>query len=134
MLEAIRGEQASINMECYIFRNDGIGKQFMAAMMERARTGVTVTLVVDAIGSFWLGVTAMKKLREAGVRVQLYQRMKWYRLARMNNRTHRELLIVDGRVAFMGGAGVGDQWAKGEHGKRAWRDKMARITGPVVSR
>src|SRR4051812_565033 len=59
MLEAIRGAQASINMECYIFRNDGIGKQFMAAMMERARTGVTVTLVVDAIGSFWLGVTAM---------------------------------------------------------------------------
>ena len=133
MLDAIRRAQASVNMECYIFRADDIGKQFMAAMMERAQTGVPVTLVLDAIGSLRLGLGWAKKLREAGVRVKLYQRMKWYRLARINNRTHRELLIVDGNVAFIGGAGVGDQWAKGEKGKRAWRDTMARVTGPVVS-
>ena len=72
-------------------------------------------------------------MREAGCRVELYQRLKWYRLARLNNRTHRELLIVDGRVAFIGGAGVGDQWAKGQRGKKPWRDTMARATGPVVS-
>jgi cardiolipin synthase len=110
MLEAIRGAQASVNMECYIFRGDEIGTQFMAAMIDRARTGVTVTLVIDAIGSFWLGIRGVSRLREAGVRVKQYQRLKWYRLARMNNRTHRELLIVDGKVAFFGGAGVGDQW------------------------
>jgi cardiolipin synthase len=105
----------------------------MAAMMERARAGVTVTLVVDAIGSFRFGVSAIREMRRAGCRVELYQRLKWYRLSRLNNRTHRELLVVDGKVAFIGGAGVGDQWAKGEHGKTPWRDTMARVTGPVVS-
>jgi cardiolipin synthase A/B len=133
MLDAIRGAQASVNMECYMFRADEIGKQFMAAMMDRAGAGVAVTLVVDAIGSFWLGIRGVKRLREAGVRVKQYQRLKWYRLARVNNRTHRELLIVDGKLAFVGGAGVGDQWAKGRRGKRPWRDTMARVTGPVVA-
>jgi cardiolipin synthase len=133
MLEAIGLARHSINMECYIFRPDRIGRQFMDAMMERARAGVHVTLVVDAIGSFRFGTSAIREMRAAGCRVELYQRFKWYRLARLNNRTHRELLIVDGRVAFIGGAGVGDQWSKGEHGKLPWRDTMARVTGPVVS-
>jgi cardiolipin synthase len=133
MLDAIRSAKSSVNMECYIFRNDEIGGQFMTAMAERARAGIPVTLVVDAIGSMWLSISAARRLRRDGVRVEFYQRVKWYRLARINNRTHRELLIVDGRVAFVGGAGVGDQWSTGEHGKRPWRDTMARITGPVVS-
>jgi cardiolipin synthase len=133
MIAAIGKAQHSVNMECYIFRPDDIGRRFMHAMMERARAGVTVTLVVDAIGSFRFGLFAIREMRAAGCRVELYQRLKWYRLARLNNRTHRELLIVDGRVAFVGGAGVGDQWAKGERGKRPWRDTMARVTGPVVS-
>ncbi len=133
MLDAIRGAERSVNMECYIFREDGIGRQFMDAMKERAGAGVTVTLVVDTIGSLWFGLKGRHELRQAGVRVELYQRFKWYRLARVNNRTHRELLIVDGRVAFVGGAGVGDQWARGLRGKRPWRDTMARVTGPVVA-
>jgi cardiolipin synthase len=133
MLSAIRGAQHSINMECYIFRPDEIGRTFMTAMMERARAGVMVKLVVDAVGSFRFGVSAIREMRDAGCRVELYQRLKWHRLARLNNRTHRELLIVDGTVAFVGGAGVGDQWAKGMHGKMPWRDTMARVTGPVVS-
>jgi cardiolipin synthase A/B len=133
MIDAIKHARSSVNMECYIFRPDRIGRQFMAAMAERAQAGVAVTLVADAIGSMWLGLGAIRRLRRDGVRVELYQRFKWYRLARLNNRTHRELLIVDGKVAFVGGAGVGDQWAKGQRGKRPWRDTMARITGPVVS-
>ncbi len=133
MLEAISNARHSINMECYIFRPDETGRRFMRAMMERARAGVVVTLVVDAVGSFRFGGSAAREMRKAGCRVELYQRLKWYRLSRLNNRTHRELLIVDGRVAFLGGAGVGDQWSKGERGKRPWRDTMARATGPVVS-
>ena len=133
MLDAIGRARVSINMECYIFRPDEIGRAFMTAMMARARAGVIVTLVVDAVGSFRFGLSAIREMREAGCHVELYQRLKWYRLARLNNRTHRELLIVDGKVAFVGGAGVGDQWAKGEHGKKPWRDTMARVTGPVVS-
>jgi cardiolipin synthase A/B len=133
MLTAIREAQRSVNMECYIFRPDDTGRAFMTAMMERARAGVMVKLVVDAIGSFRFGMSAIREMREAGCQVELYQRFRWHRLARLNNRTHRELLIVDGAVAFIGGAGVGDQWARGEHGKVPWRDTMARVTGPVVS-
>jgi cardiolipin synthase len=133
MLSAIRGARQSINMECYIFRPDEIGRAFMAAMMERARAGVKVKLVVDAIGSFGFGFSAVREMRDAGCKVELYQRLKWDRLSRLNNRTHRELLIVDGAIAFFGGAGVGDQWAKGLRGKMPWRDTMARVTGPVVA-
>ena len=133
MLAAIRGAKHSINMECYIFRPDEIGHTFMTAMMERARAGIMVKLVVDSVGSFRFRFSAIREMREAGCKVELYQRFKWYRLSRLNNRTHRELLIVDGTVAFIGGAGVGDQWVKGERGKMPWRDTMARVTGPVVS-
>ena len=133
MLSAIRSATQTINMECYIFRPDEIGRTFMTAMMDKARAGVKVKLVVDSVGSFRFGFSAMREMREAGCAVQLYQRFKWHRLSRLNNRTHRELLIVDGAVAFVGGAGVGDQWAKGVHGKKPWRDTMARITGPVVA-
>ena len=133
MLAAIKGATHSINMECYIFRPDKTGDAFMTAMMERARAGVRVKLVVDAIGSFRFGFSAIRKMRDAGCKVELYQRFKWYRLSRLNNRTHRELLIVDSAVAFVGGAGVGDQWSEGLRGKRRWRDTMARVTGPVVS-
>jgi cardiolipin synthase len=133
MLDAIRSATRSINMECYIFQPGRIADQFIDALADRARLGVNVTLVVDAIGSFNLWGKPARRLQDAGVRVQAYQRIKWYSLARLNNRTHRELLIVDGQIAFIGGAGVADWWnfssRKGPH----WRDTMARIEGPVVA-
>src|SRR6185436_7695943 len=74
----------------------------------------------------------LHRLAAAGCQLNFYQPMKWYRLHRLNNRTHRELLVVDGRVAFTGGAGVADWWLK-PHGKKAgWRDTMSRLEGPIV--
>lgn len=73
------------------------------------------------------------RLREAGCRLYYYQPLTWYRLHRLNNRTHRELLIVDGRIAFTGGAGVADWWYRPDGGTPAWRDTMARIEGPIVA-
>src|SRR5262249_45982775 len=133
MLDAIRGARETINMECYIFKEGEIGEQFIAALSERARAGVRVNLVMDAIGSFGAYRRSAKPLDAAGARVAAYQRFTWYRLGRLNNRTHRELLVVDGEVAFVGGAGVADWWAKPMHGKPMWRDTMTRIEGPVVS-
>ena len=96
--------------------------------------GVHVTIVLDAIGSFGAFRTLGKRLRECRTcRVERYQRLRWYSLARLNNRTHRELLVVDGRIAFVGGAGVADWWFKSTRGKPMWRDMMARIEGPIVS-
>ncbi|MCC7418602.1 MAG: cardiolipin synthase B [Acidobacteria bacterium] len=133
MLEAIRSAEETINLECYIFRKGEIAQQFVDALGARARAGVRVTLVLDAIGSLGAIRWCTRQLRAAGCRVEPYQRLRWYTLARLNNRTHRELLVVDGTVAFIGGPGIGDWWWKGRKGKPPWRDMMARVEGPVVS-
>jgi cardiolipin synthase len=134
MLEAIRSAKRSINMECYIFEYGKIGHEFVDALSERARNGVNVTVVVDAIGSFSLWGRPVARLRAAGVRIMSYQALRWYSLHRINNRTHRELLIVDGATAFVGGAGIADWWMYPSAGRtRPWRDTMARIEGPVVA-
>jgi cardiolipin synthase len=134
MLDAIRSAKRSINMECYIFQHGTIAARFIDALSERARNGVNVTIVVDAIGSFSLWGRPVARLRAAGCRIVSYQTIRWYSLQRINNRTHRELLVVDGRVAFVGGAGVADWWAEPQRGRsRPWRDTMARIEGPIVS-
>ena len=104
MLEAIRGATRSINMECYIFHADRVGGQFIDALTERARNGVNVTIVVDAIGSFGLWGRPVARLRAAGCRIMSYQALAGI-VHRINNRTHRELLVIDGTSAFAGGAG-----------------------------
>jgi cardiolipin synthase A/B len=134
MLEAIRGAKRSINMECYIFQSGTIADSFIDALAERARNGVKVTIVVDAIGSLNLWGRPVARLRAAGCRIEAYQRVRWYSLHRINNRTHRELLVIDGEVAFAGGAGVADWWAiPGRGRRRPWRDTMLRFEGPVVA-
>ncbi|MEO8259462.1 MAG: phospholipase D-like domain-containing protein [Acidobacteriota bacterium] len=136
MLKAIAEARDTVNLECYIFKKGLIGDRFIAALSERARAGVRVTIVMDTIGSFGAFHQSAKPLRAAGCRVELYHRVRWYSLARLNNRTHRELLVVDGRIAFAGGAGIADWWISTDHHKSRkgiWRDSMARIEGPVVS-
>jgi cardiolipin synthase len=137
MLAAIGEATRSINMELYIFQPGRIANQFVAELSAKARQGVTVTIVVDAIGSLSLWGRPVRRLRNAGCRIESYQRLRWYSLARLNNRTHRELLVVDGSVAFVGGAGIADWWMyptfKRMRRHKPWRDTMARIEGPVVA-
>ena len=138
MRDAILQATGSVNMEAYIFNPGEAADMLIEAMVARAREGVAVRLVLDAIGSFGMRGEPLRRLREAGAEVRFYQPLRWYRLHRLNNRTHRELLIVDGRIAFCGGAGVADWWYK--PGRRrlrrhvpAWRDTSARIEGPIVA-
>ena len=133
MLEAIRSATRSVNMECYIFQPGRVADQFIDALSDRARKGVNVTIVVDAIGSFSFWGRPVRRLRKAGCRIEAYQRLHWHRWARINNRTHRELLVIDGRIAFAGGAGIADWWMYPQGHPRPWRDTMARIEGPVVA-
>jgi cardiolipin synthase A/B len=133
MLDAIHGARETINMEAYIFKRGAIADRFIAALCERAKAGVRVTLVIDAVGSLGTYRRYKAQLKAAGACIEVYQPFTWYRLARLNNRTHRELLIVDGDVAFVGGAGIADWWGLPSDGKPMWRDTMARIEGPVVS-
>ncbi len=131
-LEAIRAAQHHINLEAYIFKKGEVGRRFVEALTERARAGVRVNLVIDAIGSFTSWDSYFKELRAAGGRVAWYHPLKWYMLPRINNRTHRELIIVDGMIGFIGGAGFADHWLISSDKKPRWRDGMFRVEGDAV--
>jgi len=131
-LDAIRAARRSINLEAYIFQKGEITSQFVQAMAERARAGVQVNLVMDAFGSLGARGDFFAPLISAGGKVCRYNGLAWYRLSRLDNRTHRELLIVDGRIGFIGGAGIADQWYKGKRGNPRWRDTVVRVEGEAV--
>jgi cardiolipin synthase A/B len=134
MLAAIADARYSINVEAYIFQPGHVADRVVDALAERARAGVEVRVVLDAIGSAaMLWSAAATRLTEAGCRLDYYQPLRWYRLHRANNRTHRELMIVDGRIAFIGGAGVADWWYQADGDHQPWRDTMVRVEGPVVA-
>jgi cardiolipin synthase A/B len=132
MRDAIEAAQMSINLEAYILQPGEAADTLADAMIERARAGVDVRVVLDSIGSSRLRNTVARRLAAEGCKVTFYQPMTWYRLHRLNNRTHRELLVIDGSVAFTGGAGIADWWYKPTRG-RTWRDTMARVEGPIVA-
>jgi len=132
-LEAIRNAKHNINIEAYIFQKGRVAGRFIEALIERAEAGVKVSLVIDAIGSFATWDSYLKRLREAGARVERYHPIRWYTLPRINNRTHRTLIIVDGRVGFVGGAGVADHWLYGKGKSSRWRDTMFRVEGGAVT-
>ena len=133
MRDAIRAAESSVNMEAYIFRRGAAANMLVDAMVERARAGVEVRVMLDAVGSALMFGAPLRRLREAGCKVHFYQTLSWYRFHRLNNRTHRELLVVDGRVAFTGGSGIADRWMKPHRRHPAWRDTMVRVEGPIVA-
>ncbi|MBI3280808.1 MAG: cardiolipin synthase B [Acidobacteria bacterium] len=131
-LAAIRSARRSINLEAYIFRNDEIGQRFLHALTERARAGVRVNVLLDAVGSLWTRERSFEALKEAGGRFDWYHPLRWNTWTRMNSRSHREILVVDGSVGFVGGAGVADHWYKTTSQPR-WRDTMVRLEGAAVT-
>jgi cardiolipin synthase len=133
-LEAIQNAQTSIHLEAYIFVDGEVTKRFLTAMQERARAGVQVRLVVDAVGSNALSGDTIDRFKAAGGEFAWYLPLRWYTWPRMNNRTHRELLIIDGKIAFVGGSGWADYWlGPTDKEKQRWRDTMIRVEGPAVT-
>ncbi|HEY7159781.1 MAG TPA: phospholipase D-like domain-containing protein, partial [Acidobacteriota bacterium] len=133
-LEAIENARSSINLEAYIFQKGDAASAFLEALTNRARAGCKVNLVIDGVGSFATWNSYFKKLIDAGGRVKWYHPLRLHLLPRFNNRTHRELIIIDGSIGFVGGAGIGDHWFKNVKGKPRWRDTMFRVEGEVVHR
>lgn len=132
MLEAIRAARDTINFEVYIFEPDEIGRRFMDAFMERARAGVEVRLLVDWFGSFKLKAAHVEELKRGGVRVEQFRKLGLPHLVRIYRRTHRRAIVIDGRVAFTGGAAVSKKWDGDVRTEHEWRDNMTRFTGPLV--
>ena len=108
MLEAIRSAKDTINFETYVYWSGEVGDQFAEAFAERARAGVQVNVIIDWVGGLKMDEDLLERMEEAGANVQLYRPLKWYNVSRLNNRTHRKLLIVDGEVGFTGGVGIAD--------------------------
>ncbi|HXG89996.1 MAG TPA: phospholipase D-like domain-containing protein [Vicinamibacterales bacterium] len=133
MLAAIRSAQVSITIEAYIFWDGEIGLEFAEALAERARSGVRVKILLDAVGSSDIGDDIVKKLEAASCQIAWYNPLRWYTLGRFNNRTHRKSLIIDGRVAFTGGAGIADKWRGQAQDADHWRDIQIRLEGPGVT-
>ena len=132
-LDAIREAHLSIHIEAFLFTPGQITDRFVAALTERARAGVHVRLVLDAIGCFHTPNRYFRQLRAAGGKVFWYQPLRWYTLKRVNNRTHRELIVIDGRLGFIGGAGISPHWLGGMKGERPWHDMMCRVRGELVT-
>jgi cardiolipin synthase len=132
MLDAVKHAEKTITFETYIYWSESIGKEFADALSERARSGVKVHVLLDFIGSIKMDKKQIDDMKAAGVQIQRYHKPVWWKLARLNNRTHRKLLIVDGKLGFTGGVGIADQWRGNAQDENHWRDTHFRVEGPVV--
>lgn len=133
MLEAIRGARVSVTFETYVYWSGEIGELFAKALAERAEAGIPVHVTIDWVGSIKMDPALLDLMEDAGVEVERYRPLHWYNLGRMNNRTHRKLLVVDGRIGFTGGVGIADEWKGNAEDPDHWRDIHFRIDGPVVA-
>ena len=133
MLEAIRSAQTSITFETYIYWSGEIGEAFSKALSERARSGIPVNVTVDWVGSVKMDRKLLAEMEAAGVKVKRYRPLHWYSFRRLNNRTHRKLLVVDGRIGFTGGVGIADLWQGNAEDPEHWRETHFRVEGPVVA-
>lgn len=133
MLRAIREARNTITFETYIYWRGAIADQFANMLSQKARDGVTVKVLLDWVGSIPMEEMLIERMQSAGVEVVKFRPVKWSTVDRVNNRTHRKLLIVDGRIGFTGGVGVGDEWNGDARTAAEWRDNHYRLEGPAVA-
>jgi cardiolipin synthase len=133
MLETVRAAEKTITFETYIYWEGEIAREFSAALAERAKAGVKVHVLLDWLGSKKVKEDLIEEMRRSGVDVERYHPLRWYNLDRVNNRTHRKLLVVDGRIGFTGGVGIADEWGGKGDSPKHWRDTHYHIEGPVVA-
>ncbi|WP_185868040.1 phosphatidylserine/phosphatidylglycerophosphate/cardiolipin synthase family protein [Variovorax sp. DXTD-1] len=133
MLEAIRSAKQTITFETYIYWSGDIGKAFADALADRAKDGVRVHLLLDWVGSGKIDEKFLQEMEAAGVQIRKFHKPAWYDIARMNNRTHRKLLVIDGHTGFTGGVGIAPKWTGDAQDAEHWRDSHFKVEGPVVA-
>jgi cardiolipin synthase len=133
MLAALAGAERTICFETYILAADQTGDRFKAVLSERARAGVAVRVIYDAVGSFGLPDSWVGELRAAGCQVIDFNPIApWRRRFRLSHRDHRKIVVVDDRVAFTGGLNISNDYAAVEDGGAGWHDMHCRVSGPIV--
>jgi cardiolipin synthase len=128
----IAGARSTIHLETFVWTKGEVERRIVDLLARKAREGVTVRLLIDAMGAARADAGNFKKLDAAGVQRSVYCRPRWWNLRRFNHRTHRKLLIVDGTVAYTFGHGIADQWLGNGEDEKHWRDTAVRVEGPVV--
>ncbi len=133
MLKAIQEARKTITFETYIYWSGTVGREFTDALSKKAKEGVKVHVLLDWVGSGKMERNLLDEMESAGVQVVRYHEVNWYTLQKFNNRTHRKILVVDGKVGFTGGLGVADHWLGNADSKEHWRDTHYRFEGPSVA-
>lgn len=133
MLAAIRAARKSVDFETYVDWSGSISREFAGALSERARAGIPVHVMVDAIGGAKMKDSIIAEMRKAGVQFRFYHPLHWWTLDRWNNRDHRKILVVDGKIGFTGGVGIADEWAGNAERPDHWRDMQFQVEGPAVA-
>jgi cardiolipin synthase len=132
-LEAISGAEHSINLEVYEFWGEKVAGKITEALIERAENGVSVRVLLDFFGSINADPSKFERMEEAGIDLIRWRKASWYHSGRFNHRTHRKLLIIDGKTAFTGGANMGDDWwSFNDEGLPTYRENHYKFTGPIV--
>ena len=133
MLQAIHSAKSTITFETYIYWSGEVGKAFADALAARAKAGVKVHVLLDWVGSAKMDDEMLDQMRGAGVEIRKFHKPHWYTLAKLNNRTHRKLLVIDGNTGFTGGVGIAQKWTGAGQDAEHWRDSHFHIEGPVVA-
>lgn len=132
MVDAISSATRTIDFSSYIYWPGPTAERFTEALIDRARSGVEVNVILDAYGSAKLDGDHVKRLQRGGVHLAVFRPMRWWSLHKLNNRMHRRVLVVDGTLAFAGGVGIADVWTGDAQDGEHWRETHLRIEGPAV--
>lgn len=133
MLEAIEGASWKINFCTYVYWKSDIASQFAGVLAQKARSGVAVKLIVDAIGGATMDTRTLRKLEQAGVQLAWFRPLTFKHVWHVNHRTHRKILVVDDAIGFTGGVGIAEEWTGRAHSPHHWRETHCRLTGPVCA-
>jgi len=132
MLEAIKGAESTVDLMTFVYWQGDIAHEFADAMADRARAGVRVRLLIDALGGRLIEKDLVHAMDDAGVHVEWFRKPLLKSPFKSNHRLHRKVCIVDGRIGFTGGVGIAEEWCGDARNENEWRDTHLRVEGPAV--
>jgi cardiolipin synthase len=132
MLEDIAAAKHSVHLESFVWSAGKVEKQFVDVLSERARAGVSVRVLIDSMGAIKASEQELERLKRTGAKVSVYCKPHWWNFGRFNHRTHRKLLVVDGRIGYAFGHGISDDWLGDANDPKHFRDTGVRFEGPIV--
>ena len=132
IMETIRGAERTLTFETYVYWKGDITDDLTDAICERARAGVEVKILLDALGSIQMDTDQIDRMSEAGATVHRFRPIRPYTMRRLANRSHRRVLVADGKVGMTGGVGIAKEWTGNAQDSDHWRDTHLRLSGPVV--